>query len=119
MAESKPDYKLGILRLKYLDLSNMAFAQQNPILANGYINDFLQTIKEDSKAGKDIKKQFDETMEKREQQLKELFKATEKLGYLEKKDVENRGRQEIEINTIHDKKTICWSVSMENGLFYE
>ena len=41
------------------------------------------------------------------------------LVYLEKKDVENSGKEEIEINTIHDKKEVCWRVAMKEGLFNE
>ena len=111
------DYSIGHLRGKYLDLANMGFAQNNFIASSGYINDFLATIKEESEAGKEIKIEFDKITTIKRQRIEEIKKNAEKLGYLEKKDFENRGREDAEVNAIHDKMVVCWKVALNVGLF--
>jgi len=119
MTETKMDYSIGHLRIKYLDLANIAFAQNNYIGANGYIDSFLDTIKEETNSGQTIKKEFDKITFMKRQRLIDLTESVKELGYLEKKDVENGGKEEIEINTIHDKKEVCWRIAMKEGLFNE
>lgn len=115
----KTDYSIGHYRLKYLDLANMNFAQGNFVQADGFIKAFMDTIKDESQAAIDIKLGFDEITTRKKHQIEQLFEHTSTLGYLEKKDTETEGREEIEINTIHDKKIICWRVCMKYGLFNE
>lgn len=119
MAETKMDYSIGHLRIKYLDLANVSFAQNNYIGANGYVDSFLDTIKEETKSGQVIKEEFDKITLMKRQRLDSLVESIKDLGYLEKKDVKNSGKEEIEINTIHDKKEVCWRVAMKEGLFNE
>ena len=113
----KTDYSIGHLRIKYLDLANNYFAQQQYIIANGFIDDFIGTIDEKSTSGIDIKLEFDNLNRIKKERLQTLKETAEKLGYLEKKDFENNERENIEINNIHDKKAICWRISMRDGLF--
>lgn len=111
------NYSMGHLRIKYLDLANMAFAQNNFIAANGYIKDFLDTVEDDTDASNEIKTEFDKVIKIKKQSIDEIRKDAENLGYLEKKDFENRGREDTEINAIHDMKEICWRVALSTGLF--
>jgi len=111
------NYSTGHIRRKYLDLANMSFAQNNFIAAKRYIDSFLDTIPENNKASDDIKKEFDKVILIKNQRITEIKKDAENLGYLEKKDFENNGREEAEINVIHDMKEICWRVASDNGLF--
>jgi len=124
MTETKIDYSIGHLRIKYLDMANISFAQNtennsNYIAANGHIDSFVDTIKEESKAGKAIKDEFDKITLMKRQVLTNLSESIKDLSYLEKNDIKNRGREEIEINAIHDKKEACWRIAMKEGLFNE
>lgn len=113
------DYSIGHLRIKYLDLANISFAQNNYTIAKGYIEDFLDTIDEKSEQGKTIKTEFDTVHSRKKHQLGELDKSITSLGYLEQRDISNDGRESIEINAIHDMKEICWRIALGNGLFNE
>jgi len=112
-------YSIGHLRIKYLDLANIAFAQGNFIGCKGYIDDFLDTVDGENEAGKTISEEFDKIFEHKKQQEIEIEKTIKNMGYLERKDFEDGGKQEIEVNAIHDMKEICWRISLKNGLFYE
>jgi len=112
-------YTVGHLRIKYLDLSNMAFAQNNYIAADGYIKDFLDTVKDDTDAAATITKEFDKIVNRKKKSLEELHKSTLNLGFLEQKDIVDEGKTTIEINAIHDKKEVCWMVALKEGLFYD
>jgi hypothetical protein len=112
-------YSVGHLRIKYLDLANMAFAQNNYIQADGYIKSFLDTIKDGSKAAEIITREFDRISNRKKVSLEELTKSTENLGYLEQKDLFDEGRTSIEINSIHDRKVVCWMVAQKEGLFFD
>jgi len=111
------DYSIGHLRIKYLDLANISFAQNNYTIAKGYIDDFLDTIDEKTDEGKEIKNEFDIIMQRKKRQLNELDTSVKNMGYLEQKDITNDGRESIEINTIHDMKEVCWRVALKGGLF--
>ena len=113
------DYSIGHLRIKYLDLANISFAQNNYTIAKGYIDDFLDTIDETTTHGKNIKTEFDKIHARKKHQLGELEKSVQSLGYLEQKDISNDGRESIEINCIHDMKEVCWRIALANGLFNE
>ena len=118
MAEKQlGDYSIGHLRIKYLDLANISFAQNNYTIAKGYVDDFLETIDETTDEGKELKKEFDIITARKNKQLKELETSVANMGYLEQKDIKNDGRESIEINCIHDKKSVCWRIALKGGLF--
>jgi len=118
MAEQQ-DYKIGHLRIKYLDMANISFAQQQYTNADGFVKDFIDTVDAESVAGKQIKTEFDECVKRKKAQTDRLKEKVVNLGYLEKRDFENAEREQIEINFIHDKKEVCWRVALSNGLFNE
>lgn len=103
--------------MKYLDSANVTFAQSNYIQSDGYLKAFIDTIPEKTKAAMDLRIELDLINTRRKHQIEQLQAHIKTLGYLEAKDTENRGREEIEINTIHDKKVSCWRISMLEGLF--
>jgi len=113
------DYSIGHLRIKYLDLANLSFAQNNYTQCKGYIDNFLDTIKSDSDTGREIKSEFDNVFNKRKQVEDAVEKKIDSMGYLERKDFEDNAKTELEINTIHDLKEICWRISLRDGLFNE
>lgn len=117
MVEIGKDYRIGLLRMKYLDLANVSFAQGNYPLTDGYIKDFLDTVDGDGDVGKQITKEFDEIIARKKKDREALEKYVNTLGYLEQKDVKNKGMEEIEINAIHDRKNICWTIALKEGLF--
>jgi hypothetical protein len=112
-----PVYKLGQVRYKYLDLANMAFAQGHFPECVEYINAFLETVKDETDAGMKIKEEFDRIEMDRRLNVKKLAEEIKDLGYLEQRDANNLGRERIELEAIHDRKTVCWTVSLTNGLF--
>jgi len=112
-------YTVGHLRMKYLDLANMSFSQNNYIAADGYIKSFLDTIKEDTQAAEKITKEFNTISNRKHKSIKELQKSTESLGYLEQKDILDEGKTNIEVNSIHDRKAVCWRIALQEGLFYD
>ena len=113
------DYSVGHLRMKYLDLANMAFAQNNYIAADGWIKNFLDTIKDGSNAAKTITQEFDKITSRKKKNIEELDKSTENMGYLEQKDILDEGKTNIEVNSIHDRKQVCWRIALQEGLFYD
>jgi len=113
------DYSIGHVRMKYLDFANMSFAQGNYIQCRGYIEDFLDTVKEESDAGKAIKFELDKIYDNKKKIVDAVEKKIKEMGYLESKDFEDNAKSELEINTIHDMKEICWRVSLRDGLFNE
>jgi len=119
MVENTSGYSTGHIRIKYLDLANMAFAQNNYVMANNYIKNFLDTIKDDTPAAEYIRKEFDKIALQKKKNLDELLKTTDKLGYLEQKDILDEGKTNIEVNSIHDRKEICWTIALKEGLFYD
>jgi len=119
MSDSKMDYSIGHLRMKYLHSANETFAQGNYVQTDGYLKAFLDTIPDDHPVASFISTEFDNIMVRRKEQMEQLKNEIQNMGYLESKDTENRGREEIEINTIHDKKVVCWRVGLKEGLFYD
>ena len=119
MSDSKMDYSIGHLRMKYLHSANETFAQGNYVQTDGYLKAFTDTIPDVHPCADMIKEEYDNIMLRRKAQMQELQDQIKNMGYLESKDTENRGREEIEINTIHDKKVVCWKIGLHEGLFYE
>ena len=116
MAEST-EYTMGHTRFKYLDNASISFAQGNYVQANREIDNFIGTVLEKTKAAMDLRIELDRINTEKKHQIEQLMAYVKTLGYLEAKDTENRGRDEIEINTIQDKKVACWRISMLEGLF--
>lgn len=113
------DYSIGHIRMKYLDLANLSFAQGNYSQCKGYIDSFIDTIDEDSVCGKSIKKEFDNAYSHRASIAYQLEQEVKNMGYLEKQDYESVAKSEINIDSLHDLKAICWRISLKDGLFHE
>lgn len=113
------DYSIGHVRIKYLDLANLSFAQGNYTICKGYIDDFIDTINVDSESGKNIKSEFDKVYQHKDKVIEAIDEQISTLGFLERKDFEDKAKSDVEINTIHDLKEICWRISLKDGLFYE
>jgi len=113
------EYSIGHTRYKYLDLANMSFAGGNYVQCKAYIENFLDTIDENKESGKELKKEFDRIYVNRENIQRGIEKKISGMGFLEKKDYEDNAKAELEINTIHDLKAVCWRIGMKDGLFYE
>lgn len=118
METATTEYRIGHLRLKYLDLANISFAQREYTNAEGQVKNFMSTIDANSPEGKQIKEEFDKVVQMKRESIRALKQQAEGLSYLAKKDI-NDAIDELEIHALHDKKNICWSVSMQKGLFYE
>jgi len=116
---SGTSYSIGHLRIKYLDLANMSFAQNDFVTCKGYIDDFMDTVDAESDSGKMLKEEFDKIYASKKTMDIELDKNITDLGYFEQKDAEEDGRRNIEINSLHDIKETCWRVSLKHGLFYD
>jgi GDP-D-mannose dehydratase len=121
MTETKETttYSIGVTRMKYLDLANMSFAQGNLGQCKSYIDSFMDTIKEETEAGKQLKKEFDEVYLHKKNVEDAAEKKATTLGWLEKGDFEDMIRQELNFDTIHNLKSICWMACMKYGLFFE
>jgi len=113
------DYSVGHLRMKYLHSANEVFAQGNYLQCEGYIKAFLDTIPDDKPVASFLSTEFDIISKRKKDQVLQLQQHLKTLGYLEAKDTETRGRDEVEINAIHDKKVACWRIAMKEGLFFD
>ena len=113
------DYSIGHTRMKYLDLANIHFTQSNFVACKRDIENFLDTVKEDSDYGKEIKKEFDKVFSNKKKIEDAIDKQITNLGYLERRDFEDGAKSELEVNTIHDMKEICWRIALRDGLFNE
>jgi len=116
---------IGFLRMKYLDQANMNFTMglgtENATYfkeCEGNIDNFLDTIDADKPEGKIIQDQFDRIDDEKHKRLQELKEYIKDKGELECIDLNNTGRMQIYIDSLHDKKTICWNVAIEKGLFH-
>lgn len=113
----KEDYEIGLLRAKYLDLANVTFTQEQYNACEGYIDSFLETIPEGGKPADVIKTEFDKIEHRKNKQRKELNEFLKDKGELERTDIKLQGEKDIVIEGLHDKKTVCWMVARDNGLF--
>lgn len=111
--------RMGQERWKYLDMANMSFAAGDPISCKGYVEAFLETIKEDSDEATKIKQEFNQIEAERLKKHNDLEAQIKDLGYLEMQDYQNRGKQQIEVDAIYEMKTVCWTVAIDGGLFSE
>ena len=109
--------RIGVDRYNCLQMADDCFARGDYAGCGRHIDNFLSKIDEKNEAGKKIKAEFDHLSKIREEQIKELHKVTETMRYLEQRDTRDRYRNEIEVSALLDKKSICWSVSLELGLF--
>ena len=109
--------RMGQERWKYLDMANMSFAAGDYITTQGYINAFLETIPDSSETSKKIKNEFDSIDQNRRDLIKTLEEEVKDLGYLEQNDILQTGRRNIEIDSIYNMKTVCWTIAMQDSLF--
>ena len=110
---------IGHKRMKYLDLANMYFIQGDYISAEGCIVSFLETIKEDSPESEIIKKEFDKIEVIKNKQYKQILDFIKDKGECERSDIKIKGEQEILVESLHNKKTVCWNMAMTRGMFDE
>ncbi len=109
--------RMGQERWKYLDMANMSFIAGDYLATNGYIKAFLETIPEETDEAREITKEFNRIEADRKRLHVELEEQAKNLGYLEKGDILTKGREQIEIDAIMNRKTVCWTVAMKYGLF--
>ena len=111
--------------MKYLDMANMNFTmgvsgrdmdEINKCETN--LDNFLETIDGDSEEGKQISMEFDRIDEKKHKNIQKLKDYIKDQGELEKIDSNAAGQFEIYVDCLHDKKTVCWNVAIEFGLFH-
>jgi hypothetical protein len=95
----------------------MSFAQGHYTQCKGYIDDFLDTIKEETESAKTIKTEFDKIYQNQKKLEDAIEQQAKNLGYLERKDFEDTAKTELGANTIHDLKEICWRISLKYKLF--
>lgn len=119
MVDIKTEYKIGKIRCDMLVNADFKYAEGNYISCNAFIDNFLQTIDEKSKAGKMIIQEFDKIYDDIMLQFRELAGSKKNVGSLESIDIDTTGREKIEIELISKKKEVCWRISMTEGLFNE
>jgi len=119
MVDVTKEYRVGLLRSKYLDLANMDFAQGDYDGVKEQIKNFMDTIDDNSKAAQMLRKEFDEAYLKRKKDRLHFDNELQTQGFLEQSVNSNRGFDEIDLNTLHDLKTICWTIANKQGLLYE
>jgi flagellar biosynthesis chaperone FliJ len=117
--DDKTGYSIGHLRMKYLDLANTTFTTGLLVACEGHINNFLSTVDADSEAGKKLTEELNKIPGIRKKMIDELKERAEHQDPLTKKDLEQRGMDDIEANVLLDKKEVCWRISMKMGLFYD
>ena len=112
-------YTIGHIRMKYLNDADNAYAAGEYLVSSRILENFIGTIKEDTEVAKQLKEKLDEIIRLKDMAIREMEKSYQNdAGYFEKTDAKIN-RERIEVNAIHDIKTVCWIVSLENGLFYE
>ena len=112
-------FQVGLNRARYLDLANMHFIQQNYDAAKESLYAYLDTIDEESEPGQYIIDQFDILYEERKQQRERLERSILDEGFLEQSITGNNGFTQIEIETLHGMKAVCWTAAQKFGLLYE
>jgi len=119
VVEEKLAYTIGHTRFKYLSEANDAFARGNFSHCKSILlSNFLDTIPEESEAGKEIKTELDRCYKIRAGYLKELQETVKNIGYLEEKDLEEE-REVLERNLILDVKSALWRIALKYNLFYD
>lgn len=121
MVETKIDgnYKVGISRLRYLDTCNFKFIQGDIDAAKQSIDAFLNTVKDNTDAGIQLKKDIETVEENRTKAHNELRDEIEKKGFLEQSISWNDGHGQIDFESLLDLKAFCWAAALEYGLFNE
>jgi len=114
-------YTLGHLRMKYLNEADNCYTRggiKNYLACKRILQNFLQTIKEESDVSKLIKLELDKMNNSKKQLLMDLDLSFKNAGILEVKGMDEE-KEIIEVNYIHDMKCLLWNISLEHGLFYE
>ena len=118
MTEQKTGLRrMGQERWKYLDMASLSFAAGEYLNTKGYIEAFLETIEENSKAAIEITELFDAIETERTKARQDLADQKKEWGELEKADIGNKAILQIEINAIYEKKAACWTTALKHGLF--
>ena len=112
-------FQVGLNRARYLDLANMHFIQQNYDAVKESLYAFLDTVDEESEPGVYIIDQFDLLYDERKQQRSKLEQSILDAGFLEQSITGNNGFTQIETETLHGMKTVCWTAARKFGLLYE
>jgi len=122
MSETKTDYSIGHLRMQFLTEANEMYARAQSMMdfrmCDRMLDNFLSTIKEESKAAQFFNKEMNIVSLKKRESISELDRARENMGYLENKEADIE-RDRIEVSSIADKRLTCWRVALKEGLFYE
>jgi len=116
--EYRGGYSLGHTRMYYLKEADIALAQERYGQAESFIEAFLATIPDESKASKEITERFDQVERDWIEERKNLQEEKKKMGALEKRDMEEYETL-IDIEALKHKRVICWQVAQDNGLFHE
>jgi len=115
-------YSVGLLRMRYLSQADNLYAQgdfQNFLQCKRMLDNFMDTITEESEAGVYLKSELDKIYSLKHKYNVELDNMLrDNAGYLEKKSAESE-RDLIEVNAIADMKSVCWIACLKFGLFYE
>jgi len=111
-------FSIGHIRLFYLKEADIAMAQEQFGVAEGYISAFVATIQDGSKAAEQLTHEFDKIEEERSQRMSELSESMKGMGALERRDMEVY-KDELEIDTLRHKRVACWRIATNNGLFLE
>ncbi len=112
-------FQIGLNRAKYLDIANMSFIQKNYDGVKESLNAFLDTIDENSDVAKEITEKFDEIYNARINQRIQLEENIKNNGFLEQSIQGNQGFSNIDIETLHSMKALCWAIAQKYGLFYD
>lgn len=112
-------FQVGLNRVRYLDLANMHFIQQNYDAVKESLYAFLDTIDDESEPGRYIIEQFDLLYDERKRQREELECKIADSGFLEQSITGNNGFMNIDLEILHGMKAVCWTASQKFGLLYE
>ena len=108
--------------MQFLTEANEMYARAQSMMdfrmCDRMLDNFLSTIKEESKAAQFFNKEMNIVSLKKRESISELDRARENMGYLENKEADIE-RDRIEVSSIADKRLTCWRVALKEGLFYE
>lgn len=116
---------IGFLRMKYLDSANTNFTigvgandEKSYKQCESNLESFLETVDGESEEGKKIQEEFDRIEDEKKQKQEELEDFVKDKGELEKLDYNQSGNLQIYIDALQSKKSVCWNIAIEYGLFH-
>lgn len=112
---------VGVKRLEYLDIANKSYSAGDYDSMESYIEDFLFTIQENSKADGDLKTRFKDIDDKIKKTItdKEAEIINSKVSINEATDQLQFTKNYAGIKGLKEKLNACWQVALINGLFHE